>query len=71
MARSTARVTCPACGKQVALTARRRLWQHGRPVRPQSGRRLTRIWPAKHFGRRVVTVPGPGIWNPTTLEGAA
>lgn len=27
--------------------------------------------PARHFGRRVTTIPGPDTWNPTTLEGAA
>lgn len=68
---SGTRVTCPSCGKKVALTGRRRLWKHGRPVCPRSGGRLTHVWPAKHRGRRVTTIPGPDTWNPTTLEGAA
>jgi hypothetical protein len=67
----TTRVPCPACGKRVGLTGKRRLWQHGRPVCPQSGRRLTRIWPSRHRGRKVRTVPGPDTWNPNALEGAA
>ena len=65
------RVTCPSCGRRVALTPKRRLWTHGKPECSQSRRRLTRVWPTEHFGRRVVTIPGPDTWTPNALEGAA
>ena len=61
---TASRVSCPACGKRIALTSKRRLWKHGRPTCPQSGRRLSHIWPARHKGRRVQTIPGPDTWNP-------
>lgn len=64
------RVTCPSCGRRVALTPTGRLWTHGRPVCPQSRRPLSKIWPAKFRGRRVRTVPGPDTWNPTQGEAA-
>ncbi|CAL9668195.1 hypothetical protein SUDANB145_07271 (plasmid) [Streptomyces sp. enrichment culture] len=67
----TTRVTCPGCGKRVALTPTRRLWTHGRPPCPRSRRRLTVAWGTHYRGRRVITVPGPDTWNPTRLEGAA
>lgn len=65
------RVTCPACGRRVALTPKRRLWTHGRPECPQSRRRLSHIWPDRHKGRKVRTTPGPDSWDPTNLKGAA
>lgn len=63
------RISCPTCQQSVALTSCGRLYPHGSPACPQ--RTLGRIWPAKHRGRRVRTIPGPDTWNPTTLEGAA
>lgn len=60
------RVTCPSCGRRVAITLHRRLWTHGRPECPQSRRRLSMVWPDRLHGRRVRTIPGPDTWNPTT-----
>ncbi|KPI31412.1 hypothetical protein OV320_2628 [Actinobacteria bacterium OV320] len=66
-----ARTDCPSCLKPVLMSEYGRLDEHGSPRCERSGKRVGRIWPAKHFGRRVQTVPGPDTWNPTALEGAA
>jgi hypothetical protein len=63
----TFRVTCPTCQQLVAMTSRGRLYRHGSP--PCLRRTVGRIWPARHRGRRVQTIPGPDTWNP--IEGAA
>jgi len=63
------RVPCPDCGRRVAMSATGRLPKHGQPSCPR--RNVGRIWPTRHRGRRVRTIPGPDTWNPTTLEGAA
>jgi len=65
----TIRVECPACQQPVAMSPRGRLYRHGSPTCPR--RTVGRIWPARHFGRRVRTIPGPDTWNPDTLQGAA
>jgi hypothetical protein len=44
-----------------------RLYRHGSP--PCNRRTTGRIWPARHRGRRVTTIPGPDTWNPS--QGAA
>jgi hypothetical protein len=67
----TIRVSCPDCQRPVAMTARGRLYRHGSPPCIRSGRPVGRIWPARWRGRRVTTIPGPDVWNPTTFEGAA
>jgi hypothetical protein len=66
----TIRIDCPACQQSVAMTPRGRLYRHGSPECERSGKPLGRIWPARHRGRRVRTIPGPDTWNPTR-EGAA
>ncbi|MFJ7297616.1 hypothetical protein [Streptomyces collinus] len=63
----TIRIPCPDCQQNVALTSRGRLYPHGTCPR----RTVGRIWPSRHKGRKVRTIPGPDTWNPTTLEGAA
>lgn len=67
----TIRIPCPACQRPVAMTARGRLYQHGRPPCERSRKPVGRIWTARWRGRRVQTIPGPDTWNPTTLKGAA
>lgn len=47
------------------------LRKNGQPERARSDKHVGRIWPAKHYGRPVSTVPGPDTWNPNTLKGAA
>ena len=64
------RIDCPTCQQSVAMSARGRLSRHGSPPCERSGKHVGRIWPARHRGRRVRTIPGPDTWNPTTLEGA-
>lgn len=63
------RINCPACDESVRMSPRGRLYRHGDCER--SGKPVGRIWPARHFGRRVTTIPGPDTWNPTNLQGAA
>lgn len=65
------RVDCPACHRSVAMTARSLLYKHGSPECERSRRPVGRIWPTRHKGRRVRTIPGPDTWNPNALEGAA
>lgn len=66
------RIDCPACQQPVAMTSRGVLYKHGSPVECERSRRpVGRIWPTRHKGRRVRTIPGPDTWNPTNLEGAA
>jgi hypothetical protein len=67
----TIRIPCPGCQEPTALSASGWLSRHGSPPCPRSGRPLGRIWPTRHRGRRVRTIPGPDTWNPTALEGAA
>lgn len=64
---------CPTCGQNVAITQSGLPWAHGTPRCPPAParRNVRHSWPRRHRGRRVVTVPGPDTWNPTTLEGAA
>lgn len=61
------RIPCPACQRAVGLSAGGRLYRHGDC--PKSGKPVGRIWPTRHRGRRVQTIPGPDTWNP--IEGAA
>jgi len=66
---------CRYCKRPIALTRRRFLWAHGTQPDgcPGTGSRPidepARYWPAYHYGRRVVTIPGPDTWN--TKETAA
>ncbi|MGW5529451.1 hypothetical protein [Streptomyces xanthochromogenes] len=70
------RAVCSYCRRPVAVTTDGRIWTHG-PVgdrcrgsreRTRRGSVPIRVWPTRHRGRRVVTVPGPDTWNPITLE---
>lgn len=63
------RTPCPGCGRSVGLSSRGVLYRHGDC--PRSGKPVGRIWPTRHRGRRVRTIPGPDTWNPSTYEGAA
>lgn len=63
------RIQCPACRERVLMSSRGRLYRHGDCER--SGKPVGRIWPARHHGRRVQTIPGPDTWQPTNVEGAA
>ena len=63
------RIPCPVCHREVGLSARGLLYRHGDC--PKSGKPIGRIWPTRHHGRRVRTIPGPDTWNPTALEVAA
>lgn len=65
------RITCPGCGKRVAMSAGGRISKHGNPECTRSRKSVGRIWPTRHHGRRVQTVPGPDTWNSNTLEGTA
>lgn len=65
------RTPCPGCQQPTAMSVRGILARHGNPPCPRGGKPLGRIWPTRHQGRRVQTIPGPDTWNPTTLEGAA
>ena len=65
------RIDCPACQQPVGMTSAGRLYKHGSPECDRSRKPVGRIWPTRHRGRRVRTVPGPDTWNPTTLKGAA
>lgn len=74
---ATLRSACPSCRRPVAVTTDGRIWTHG-PVsarcrgsrhRARPGPAPVRHWPARHRGRRIVTVPGPDTWNPAALEG--
>lgn len=67
----TIRTPCPDCQQSVAMSARGLLARHGSPPCKRSGRAVGRIWPTRHHGRRVRTIPGPDTWQPTTLQGAA
>ncbi|WP_086562018.1 hypothetical protein [Streptomyces africanus] len=69
----TIRTPCPDCQALVAMSPRGLLARHGRKDDPcpRSGRPVGRIWPTRHKGRKVRTIPGPDTWNPTQLEGAA
>ena len=58
------RIDCPACQRPVAMLDRGRLARHGSPPCERSGKPVGRIWPARHHGRRVITIPGPDTWNP-------
>jgi hypothetical protein len=67
----TVRRRCPHCGGLPAITPTGRYWTHGRPECDGSRRiaipapHLDRhIWPKRHRGRRVTTIPGPDTWNP-------
>ena len=51
------RIDCPSCQQPVAMTSSGRLYRHGSPSCPR--RTVGRIWPARHHGRRVTTIPGP------------
>ncbi|MFD8777574.1 hypothetical protein [Streptomyces sp. NPDC059916] len=64
----TIRIPCPACQEQVRMSSRGRLHKHGDC--PKSGKPVGRIWPTRHHGRRVRTIPGPDTWNPKS-RGAA
>ncbi len=64
------RIDCPACKRPVVMSSSGRVDPHGSPPCERSGKRVGRIWPARHFGRRVTPIPGPDTWNPTTLKGA-
>jgi hypothetical protein len=63
----TIRIPCPVCHQDVGLTARGLLYRHGDC--PNSGKPVGRIWPTRHRGRKVRTIPGPDTWNPR--QGAA
>lgn len=64
------RIDCPACHASVAMSSRGVLYRHGSPECERSRRPVGRIWPARHHGRRVRTIPGPDTWPPHTLQGA-
>ena len=64
-------IDCPACHKPVRMSSRGVLYRHGSPECVRSRRPVGRIWPTRHRGRRVTTIPGPDTWNPDALEGAA
>lgn len=65
------RIDCPACQQPVPMSSRGVLYKHGDPECERSRRPVGRIWPTKHHGRRVRTIPGPDTWTPNQLEGAA
>lgn len=65
------RVDCPSCQQRVAMSARGRLSKHGSPECERSRKPVGHIWPSRHLGRRVQTIPGPDTWNPTNREEAA
>ncbi len=67
----TIRVPCPDCQEQVPMSSRGVLYKHGTPPCERSRKPVGRIWPTRHRGRKVRTIPGPDTWNPTALEGAA
>jgi hypothetical protein len=63
------RIPCPVCHRNVGMTARGLLYRHANC--PKSGKPVGRIWPTRHRGRKVRTIPGPDTWSPSSLEGAA
>jgi hypothetical protein len=63
----TIRITCPDCQQPVGMSAWGRVYKHGDC--PRSGRPVGRLWPAKHQGRRVQTLPGPD--TETLTQGVA
>jgi hypothetical protein len=65
------RITCPDCYQDVAMSSRGRLYKHGSPECTRSRRPVGRIWPSRHKGRKVRTIPGPDTWNLNSFEGAA
>lgn len=58
----TIRTPCPDCQQDVAMSSRGRLYPHGSP--PCQRRTVGRIWPTRHKGRKVRTIPGPDTWTP-------
>ncbi|MFH8483674.1 hypothetical protein [Streptomyces sp. NPDC018055] len=59
---------CRYCHRHIAIGATGRLWDHGSgggcPGAHQFPTGITHHWPARHYGRRVTTIPGPDTWNP-------
>lgn len=61
---AASRTICPDCGRPVAMTVRGLLYKHGTPPCRRSRRPVGKLWPTRHKGRRVHTIPGPDTWNP-------
>ena len=63
---------CRFCPDRAAVAPTGRLEIHGNPQCRGSGRYpatfdldpTEHYWPAHHYGRQVVTIPGPDTWNP-------